>query len=118
MGVKAGSGGGVAVSAGAGLREYYEGKIAQLELAVRAKQHDLHRMEAQRNELNSRGARARAGRGHGGWAGGCGARPLWDLPPTATPPNSTRLPLPLPLQCACCARSCSCCRSRAATWGR
>lgn len=47
MGVKAG--------AGAGLREYYESKIAQLELAVRSKQHDLHRMEAQRNELNSRG---------------------------------------------------------------
>ena len=75
MGVKAGGGGAAAVGAGAGLREYYEGKIAQLELAVRAKQHDLHRMEAQRNELNSRGGGRRAPQGPGR-AGCWGATPL------------------------------------------
>ncbi|KAL4447782.1 hypothetical protein ABPG75_005001 [Micractinium tetrahymenae] len=42
------------VPAGEGLRAYYRSKIEQLELLCRQKQHDLHRMEAQRNELNSK----------------------------------------------------------------
>lgn len=47
------------VPAGEGLSRYYRSKIEQLELQCRLKQHDLHRMEAQRNELNSRGGAAR-----------------------------------------------------------
>ena len=41
--------------AGEGLRAYYKGKIEELEIQIRDKQHNLRRMEAQRNELNSRG---------------------------------------------------------------
>ncbi len=44
------------VKAGDGLRTYYESKVEELELRIRTKQHDLKRLEAQRNELNSRGA--------------------------------------------------------------
>ncbi|KAI3425044.1 hypothetical protein D9Q98_008422 [Chlorella vulgaris] len=40
--------------AGHGLRDYYRGKIEELEISIRDKQHNLHRIEAQRNELNSR----------------------------------------------------------------
>jgi 26S proteasome regulatory subunit T6 len=47
--------------AGHGLRDYYRGKIQELEIAIRDKQHNLHRIEAQRNELNSRGVAASEG---------------------------------------------------------
>lgn len=40
---------------GEGIRSYYQAKIDELELLVRDKQHDLRRLEAQRNELNSKG---------------------------------------------------------------
>lgn len=40
---------------GAGLKAYYEGKIEELELAARDKAATLRRLEAQRNELNSKG---------------------------------------------------------------
>lgn len=46
MGVKA---------TGEGLRAYYKGKIEELEMQMREKQHNLRRMEAQRNELNTKG---------------------------------------------------------------
>ncbi|PRW45593.1 26S protease regulatory subunit 8-like protein A [Chlorella sorokiniana] len=42
------------VKPGDGLRSYYESKVEELELRIRTKQHDLKRLEAQRNELNSR----------------------------------------------------------------
>ena len=40
----------------AGLRAYYDAKIEQLEVALRDKTQNLRRLEAQRNELNGRGA--------------------------------------------------------------
>ena len=42
-------------SHGQGLRTYYQGKIEEYEVQIREKQVDLRRMEAQRNELNSKG---------------------------------------------------------------
>ena len=47
---------GMGKPAGEGLRSYYRGKIEELEIQIKDRQHNLHRMEAQRNELNSRGA--------------------------------------------------------------
>lgn len=41
---------------GEGLRQYYLQHIHDLQLQVRQKTHNLNRLEAQRNELNSRGA--------------------------------------------------------------
>jgi len=40
---------------GAGLKDYYKGKIEELEIAVRDKAHNLRRLEAQRNDLNTKG---------------------------------------------------------------
>ncbi len=42
-------------AAGAGLRSYYKGKTEELEILCRDKQHNLRRLEAQRNELNTKG---------------------------------------------------------------
>ena len=39
-----------------GLRGYYRAKIEEFELAVRDKTSNLRRLEAQRNELNQKGA--------------------------------------------------------------
>jgi hypothetical protein len=39
-----------------GLKSYYQGKIEEFELAVRDKTQNLRRLEAQRNELNGKGA--------------------------------------------------------------
>lgn len=46
-------------SLGQGLRTYYKGKIEGLEMQIREKQSDLRRMEAQRNDLNSKGRDSR-----------------------------------------------------------
>lgn len=40
---------------GEGLRQYYAQNIHELQLLLRQKTHNLNRLEAQRNELNSRG---------------------------------------------------------------
>lgn len=40
---------------GEGLRQYYIQHIHDVQLQVRQKSHNLHRLEAQRNDLNSRG---------------------------------------------------------------
>ena len=40
------------------LASYYRGKVEELELALRARTQNLRRLEAQRNELNDKGARA------------------------------------------------------------
>mmetsp|Transcript_33176 Transcript_33176/g.93947 ORF Transcript_33176/g.93947 Transcript_33176/m.93947 type:complete len:396 (-) Transcript_33176:215-1402(-) len=39
---------------GEGLRDYYKGKIEELEIAVRDKSHNLRRLEAQRNDFNTK----------------------------------------------------------------
>lgn len=41
---------------GLGLRSYYRGKIEELEMLIKDKSHNLRRLEAQRNELNTQGA--------------------------------------------------------------
>lgn len=104
------------VSAGDGLRAYYESKVEELELRIRTKQLDLKRLEAQRNELNSRGAagsRARragaADRARCSAAGERRRRCAITRSTACAPALSPSLP-----QSACYARSCSCCRSRAA----
>lgn len=43
------------VGAGEGLRQYYQQRIQDMQLLVRLKNHDLQRLEAQRNDLNARG---------------------------------------------------------------
>lgn len=40
---------------GEGLKAYYKAKIEELEILARDKQHNLRRLEAQRNELNTKG---------------------------------------------------------------
>ena len=40
---------------GEGLRSYYQAKIEELEIQARDKQHNLRRLEAQRNDLNGKG---------------------------------------------------------------
>ena len=40
---------------GDGLKKYYKTKIEELEILTRDKQHNLRRLEAQRNELNTKG---------------------------------------------------------------
>lgn len=42
-------------SLGDGLKNYYKTKIEELEIQARDKQHNLRRLEAQRNELNTKG---------------------------------------------------------------
>lgn len=42
-------------AAGDGLKAYYKTKIEELELLVKDKTHNLRRLEAQRNELNTQG---------------------------------------------------------------
>ena len=49
---------GRAIANGDGLKFYYKGKIEQLEVAVKDKQHNLRRLEAQRNELNTQGTQS------------------------------------------------------------
>ena len=39
-----------------GLKTYYKAKIEEYEIAVRNKTQNLRRLEAQRNELNTKGA--------------------------------------------------------------
>lgn len=41
---------------GEGLKAYYEGKIEEMEILLGEKMQNLNRLEAQRNELNSKGA--------------------------------------------------------------
>lgn len=40
---------------GLGLKSYYKGKIEELEMLIKDKSHNLRRLEAQRNELNTQG---------------------------------------------------------------
>jgi hypothetical protein len=40
---------------GEGLRAYYQGKIEEMEIVLGTKTQNLRRLEAQRNELNSKG---------------------------------------------------------------
>jgi 26S proteasome regulatory subunit T6 len=42
---------------GDGLKGYFKGKIEELDLMIKDKAHNLRRLEAQRNELNTQGVR-------------------------------------------------------------
>jgi hypothetical protein len=44
------------MAANSGLTHYYQQKVEHLELTVRDETQNLRRLEAQRNELNSKGA--------------------------------------------------------------
>ena len=48
---------------GEGLKAYYKAKIEELEIQARDKQLNLRRLEAQRNDLNTKGT------GRLGWCG-------------------------------------------------
>jgi hypothetical protein len=61
MGRGEGSGAGAATK-GEALRPYYLSKIEQCEILLAEKLQNLHRLEAQRNELNSKGTRIRRSR--------------------------------------------------------
>jgi hypothetical protein len=72
IGVSRARSGAMGLRTGDGLRAYYQGKIEAAEVAIRDRQNDLGRMEAQRNELNTKGAPLRGrrrcherARGHG-----------------------------------------------------
>lgn len=43
------------LAVGEGLNSYYKAKIEELEIQARDKQHNLRRLEAQRNQLNTKG---------------------------------------------------------------
>ncbi|KZV32125.1 hypothetical protein F511_29856 [Dorcoceras hygrometricum] len=45
---------GTGAGGGEGLRQYYQQRIQDMQLLVRQKDHDLQRLEAQRNDLNAR----------------------------------------------------------------
>lgn len=45
---------------GLGLKSYYRGKIEELEMLIKDKSHNLRRLEAQRNELNTQGIAAQS----------------------------------------------------------
>jgi hypothetical protein len=64
-----------AAGEGAGLTWVFQQKVEQLELQVKEKTHNLRRLEAQRNELNTQGG----GRGRG-W--------LFWLPRPRAPPGA------------------------------
>jgi hypothetical protein len=82
-----------------GLRNYYKGKIEELELIIKDKSHNLRRLEAQRNELNTSGR-------------------MGVVLPTNAGPGSVSDVHGCVRQCVCYGRSYSCCRSLAHTWER
>lgn len=77
-----------------GLRSYYQGKIDELSIVIQDKAQNLRRLEALRNDINSK-VRLRA------------LPP--SPPPSACPPRAARLtpshPHPHPRRSAPCARS-------------
>lgn len=56
-----GKGPAVVAEGGLGLKNYYRGKIEELEMLIKDKSHNLRRLEAQRNELNTQGERSMVG---------------------------------------------------------
>lgn len=86
---------------GDGLKAYYRSKIEELELNVKDKTHNLRRLEAQRNELNTQGEFAE-------WEKRVGTMAIWMVQLHSLSVYC--------LQCGCYARSCSCYRSQAPMW--
>ena len=83
-----------------GLTWVFQQKVEQLELLVKEKSHNLRRLEAQRNELNTQGEA-------GGQAGGARLAPTSAACMVNTPPAHSVS------QYGNFGKSCSCCRSLA-----
>jgi hypothetical protein len=98
-------------AAGEGLAAYYRAKAAELEVRVAENTQNLRRLEAQRNELNARGACAPHAIMYGGGA-------VADVRTGARSLSLSLCACGWLAQCGCCGRSCSCCRSLARTWAK
>lgn len=91
-----------------GLRTFFRGKVDELEMTVRLRQQNLRRLQAQRNELNQRGARRVQARG-------IYCRTVCAVGPRGRARSAHERPRP---QFGHFAMSWHCCRSRAPTSAR
>jgi len=115
-------------SEGETVTSFFLSKINELELLIKDKSHNLRRLEAQRNELNTQGERERCRRRGRRFDRHSRRSPFRRFaaplraPKAKSDPSLTHTPLfrlaRTNEQCACCARSSSCSRSRDPTSAR
>lgn len=105
-----------------GVSTYYQSKLDGLRLTLRGRQKNLRRLEAQRNELNAKGALSAPWVDPVAWAHSqrssrcCEACCMCRLSP---PRVSHRMRVgDAPVQCVGCDRSLPCCSSLARMWAR